>query len=104
MAATNIKRVIFFHERMKATAAQVRTKRDDIDFVHRDVVKAQDETWAEVAKAHGYHASARTETRAPWFPDAKLFAKAPNLLAVCSLGAGYDVIDVDACTKAGILV
>ena len=54
--------------------------------------------------AHGYHACARTEMRDPWFPDARLIAKAPNLLAVCSLGAGYDVIDVDACTKAGILV
>jgi D-3-phosphoglycerate dehydrogenase len=42
--------------------------------------------------------------REPWFPDAKLVAKAPNLLAICSLGAGYDIIDVDACTKAGILV
>src|SRR3990170_1258445 len=70
----------------------------------RDVAKDKDETWTEIARVHGYHASARTETREPWFPDAKLFAKTPNLLAVCSLGAGYDVIDVDACTKAGILV
>src|SRR5262249_22417591 len=38
------------------------------------------------------------------FPDGRLFSRAPKLLAVCSLGAGYDVIDVDACTKAGILV
>jgi D-3-phosphoglycerate dehydrogenase len=33
-----------------------------------------------------------------------LIARCPNLLAVCSAGAGYDVIDVDACTRAGIAV
>src|SRR5262245_18870494 len=57
-----------------------------------------------MSRAHGNHACARTEMGEPWFPDAKLLAKAPNLLAVCSLGAGYDVIDVEACTKAGVLV
>lgn len=102
--ATNIKRIIYFHDRMQATAELIRAKRSDIDMVQRDLVKAIPETWSEMAKAHGYHASARTETRKPWFPDAELFAKAPNMLAVCSLGAGYDVIDVDAATAAGIIV
>ncbi len=104
MAVTNIKRVIYFHPRMDATAERTRAKRSDIDFIRRKVAKGVDETWGEMTKAHGYHASARTETREPWFPDAKLFAKAPNMLAVCSLGAGYDVIDVDAATEAGIIV
>ena len=104
MAATNIKRIIYFHDRIGATAERIAAKRSDIDMFQRDIAKAKDETWSEMAKAHGYHASARTETREPWFPDARLFAKAPNLLAVCSLGAGYDVIDVDAATAAGIIV
>lgn len=104
MAATNVKRVIYFHERIDATADRVRAKRSDFDMFRRDIAKDKDETWSELARVHGYHASARTETREPWFPDAKLFAKAPNLLAVCSLGAGYDVIDVDAATEAGVIV
>ncbi len=102
--ATNIKRIIYFHKRIDETATRIREKRSDIDMFRREFTGPADETWAEMAKAHGYHASARTEMREPWFPDAKLIAKAPNLLAVCSLGAGYDVIDVDACTAAGILV
>lgn len=102
--ATNIKRIIYFHDRIDATAAAVRDKRSDIDMFRRDMGGPLAETWADMANAHGYHACARTEMREPWFPDAKLIAKAPNLLAVCSLGAGYDVIDVDACTAAGILV
>jgi D-3-phosphoglycerate dehydrogenase len=102
--ATNIKQIIYFHHRLDATAAAIRDKRSDIDMFRRDFDGRADDNWADMTRAHGYHACARTEMREPWFPDARLFAKAPNLLAVCSLGAGYDVIDVDACTNAGILV
>jgi D-3-phosphoglycerate dehydrogenase / 2-oxoglutarate reductase len=104
MAATNIKRILYFHERIDATAERIKSKRSDMDMFRRDMADTGAEAWADMARAHGYHASARTEMRAPWFPDAELLAKAPNMLAICSLGAGYDVIDVDACTKAGILV
>ena len=33
-----------------------------------------------------------------------MIAHCPNLLAVSSTGAGYDMIDVDACTAAGVIV
>ena len=102
--AANIKQIIYFHHRLDATAAAIKNKRSDIDMFRRDFTAPVADTWADMSRAHGYHACARTELREPWFPDARLIAKAPNLLAVCSLGAGYDVIDVDACTKAGILV
>jgi D-3-phosphoglycerate dehydrogenase len=102
--ATNIKRIIYFHPRLDATATAVRSKRSDIDMFRRDFAGSIAENWTEMGRAHGYHACARTEMREPWFPDAQLLAKAPNLIAVCSLGAGYDVIDVDACTKSGIAV
>jgi D-3-phosphoglycerate dehydrogenase / 2-oxoglutarate reductase len=102
--ATNIKRIIYFHPRIDATAEAVRNRRSDIDMFRRDFGGPAADNWSDMSRAHGYHACARTEMREPWFPDARLIAKAPNLLAVCSLGAGYDVIDVEACTKAGILV
>ena len=59
---------------------------------------------AVMAAAHGYHALPRVELREPWFCDAALLARCPSLLAACSTGAGFDVIDVDACTKAGVIV
>ena len=102
--ATNIKRIIYFHPRIDATAQVIRTTRSDIDMFRRDFGGPVEDNWSDMGRAHGYHACARTEMREPWFPDAELIAKAPSLLAVCSLGAGYDVIDVDACTKAGVLV
>jgi len=58
---------------------------------------------AAFATAHGYHALPRVELREPWFCDAALIARAPRLLAVSSTGAGFDVIDVEACTAAGII-
>ncbi len=102
--ATNIKRIIYFHQRLDVTAARVKSLRSDMDMTRYSFDAPEAENWAEMARSHGYHACARTEMREPWFPDAKLIARAPNLLAVCSLGAGYDVVDVDSCTKAGILV
>ncbi|MSP66664.1 MAG: hydroxyacid dehydrogenase [Alphaproteobacteria bacterium] len=54
-------------------------------------------------RAHGYQVrSTRHET--PYWVTAALLAGAPNLLAVSAQGAGYDTVDVAACTKAGVLV
>ena len=36
--------------------------------------------------------------------DRSVITKMPNLLAACSTGAGYEVINVDDCTEAGIIV
>src|SRR6266700_395845 len=81
--AANIKQIIYFHHRLDAAAAAIRNKRSDIDMFRRDFGGPAADNWADVSRAHGYHACARTEMREPWFPDARLFAKAPNLLAVC---------------------
>lgn len=102
--ATNIKRIIYFHYRMHPTAARLRELRTDIDMFHRPMEEEIEESWAEVARAHCYHVSGRTELREPWFPDKRMFDRAPNLLAVCSLGAGYDTINIADCNEAGIIV
>src|SRR5262245_58414883 len=78
--ATNIKQIIYFHHRLDATAAAIRKRRSDIDMVRRDFADPAVDIWADMSRAHGYHACARTEMREPWFPDARLFAKAPTLL------------------------
>ncbi|MFQ8433266.1 hydroxyacid dehydrogenase [Amaricoccus sp. W119] len=56
------------------------------------------------AGAHGYQIQSRVELDEAWLGDADLLARAPNLLAISSTGSGYDVIDVEACTRAGVLV
>ena len=53
---------------------------------------------------HGYQVMPRTELDPAYLVDAELLKRMPALLAVSSTGAGYDMIDVDACTHAGIIV
>lgn len=48
--------------------------------------------------------SVRTELKEPWFGNAALLQRCPNILAMSSAGAGFDVIDVDACNAAGVIV
>ena len=62
------------------------------------------ETWALMKEAHGYQISPRGELREPWFADATLLKECPSLLAISSTGAGFDMVDVDACTAAGVIV
>lgn len=57
-----------------------------------------------LATAHGYQVSPRGELPPRWECNADVLARAPQLLAACSTGAGYDVIDVAACTAAGVIV
>lgn len=58
-----------------------------------------------LAGAHAYQIGAARDELAPHFhAHAGLLKRAPNLLIVSSNGAGFDPIDVDACTAAGVLV
>jgi D-3-phosphoglycerate dehydrogenase len=61
--------------------------------------------WDALASAHVYHISAaKDELPQEWFARADLLARCPDLLCVSSGGAGYDTVDVAACTAAGIAV
>jgi D-3-phosphoglycerate dehydrogenase / 2-oxoglutarate reductase len=61
--------------------------------------------WDLLAGAHVYHVSAaKDELPREWFVSADLLARCPNLLCVSSSGAGYDTVDVPACTAAGVAV
>ena len=61
--------------------------------------------WDLLSAAHVYHVSAaKDELPKEWFVRAELLARCPNLLCVSSSGAGYDTVDVAACTAAGVAV
>lgn len=62
-------------------------------------------TAAGLAGAHAYHVSAaKDEVPARWQVSADLLAHCPQLLCVSSGGAGYDTVDVAACSRAGVAV
>ncbi len=58
-----------------------------------------------LASAHGYQVGAsRDELAKNFHVTRELLAQCPKLLIVSSNGAGYDTVDVEACTEAGVLV
>ncbi len=58
-----------------------------------------------LAQAHAYQIGAtRDELAPPYHGTAELLARTPNLLVISSNGAGYDTVDVAACTAAGVAV
>ncbi len=103
MAATRA-RLVFFERWFDPVAERVLSAEDDIDLVKLRYADPQADNWATLATARGYQISAGTELQQPWGGDAALLEKCPNLLAISSAGAGYDVINVEACTKAGVAV
>ncbi len=74
-----------------------------MDRLTNDSSNADSET--VLAHAHAYQIGATRDELAPRFHGTPaLLAQAPNLLLVSSNGAGYDTVDVDACTAAGVAV
>lgn len=103
-APVNRKPLIFFERFFDSIAEKILGEQDDIDLVKLRYDGPQPDNWAAFSRACAYQIGARTELIEPWFGNAALIARSPQLLAICSIGAGYDVIDVDACSAAGIIV
>jgi D-3-phosphoglycerate dehydrogenase len=58
-----------------------------------------------LSSAHAYQiGAARDELAKHFHVDRDFLRRAPNLLIVSSNGAGFDPVDVDACTAAGVVV
>ena len=100
----NIKRLAYFEAFMNPVALSILGERPDIELVRLEYATPDSDNWPEMTRSHGYQISARTELKEPWFGDARLLARCPSLLAISSTGAGYDMIDVDACTETGVIV
>ncbi len=101
----NARRLIYFEDWMNTSAALAKLdEAPDVQVDRLTYAGDRAENERAVSRAHGYQVQSRTELQAPWFPDAEFLERAPNLVAVSATGAGYDYIDVAACTAAGIAV
>jgi D-3-phosphoglycerate dehydrogenase len=97
--------LFFFNRWQHAVAQEILEGSDavEIRFLKSDMPEAK--TWHAIETALGYQiGSARDELPTQYHVTSDLIAKAPKLLAVCTHGAGYDTVDADACTEAGIIV
>lgn len=64
-----------------------------------------DKTKYMLTQSHVYQIpSAKDEVREPWRVSKALLGDCPKLLCVSVNGAGYDTVDVQACTDAGVIV
>ncbi|MGH7210018.1 MAG: NAD(P)-dependent oxidoreductase, partial [Acetobacteraceae bacterium] len=83
---------------------EILTARGDVTLERLENETPEAEAAPVLAAAHAYQIGAARDEIAPrWHVTEALLARAPNLLAVSSNGAGYDTIDVAACTRAGLL-
>lgn len=61
--------------------------------------------WDKLSAAHVYHISAaKDELPKEFWAKPELLSRCPDLLCVSAGGAGYDTVDVAACTAAGVIV
>ena len=75
----------------------------ELDCLAQDLPQA--DVIAALGQCHGYYVRAsRDELPAPLHVRAALLERLPKLLVAASYGAGYDTIDLDACTRAGVAV
>ncbi len=100
----NVKRLAFFEQWIDPIAVEMLDKRPDIELVRLEFAAPEADNWRELSLAHGYQVLPRGDLREPWFGSVSLLARCPRLLAISSTGAGFDMVDVEACTKAGVIV
>jgi len=99
------KRVFWFDDGKRPNVADSLEKEKDI-FVHRLAFNGpKADNWGAMSASQVYCiTSARHEVPDEYKCNSALIARCPDLLAVSTTGAGYDTVDVAACTAAGVLV
>ena len=103
--SVNSKRVFYVKYLSNPIYAEILQARPDVR-LDRLENESPDEVAAPIlAAAHAYQVGAARDELAPHFHvHADLLRRAPNLLIVSSNGAGFDPVDVEACTAAGVVV
>ena len=103
--AANPKIVVRFNFPYDPTMDERFAREADIELRTCDRSGADGRAWSDLAEAHVYLiSSAKDELPRQWFATAELLARCPKLVCVSTSGAGYDTVDVAACSKAGVIV
>ena len=101
----NNKRVFLVTPHVPNGYLDILGKRDDVRLDKLDNGGLTEPAKSVVAAAHAYQTgSTRDELVRHYHTGAELLGHTPNLLIVSTNGAGYDTVDVKACTERGILV
>lgn len=105
MAAANKWRVVRFDAVVNPVFDERLRAEPEIELAVHSAPKSHEDVDRALAGAHVYHASsARNETAKYAFVTGELLRRNAHLLAISTYGAGYDSVDVEACTRAGVAV
>ena len=98
-------RVVRFDQHIDAAFDEALRSDPRVELYVAPAPRSDGDVTAALAGAEVYHvSSARNEIGKYAFVTAALVARCPSLLWVSTYGAGFDSVDVAACTRAGILV
>ena len=101
----NIKRVCYMKHLPDPLYIDIMAKRPDVKLDNLDQYGTDAAMQPILEAAHVYQiTAARDEISPALYADKALLARAPNLLVVSANGAGYDTVNLKACTEAGVLV
>jgi D-3-phosphoglycerate dehydrogenase len=104
-APVNSKRVFYVVPHAPQGYVDSLGKRADVTLDKLEQNGADDVATPILTAAHAYQiGSARDELVAKFHAHADLLKRTPNLLIVSTNGAGYDTVDVKACTARGVMV
>src|SRR5271163_1422944 len=103
--SVNNKRVFYVKYLAHPIYADILKARPDVRLDRLENESPEDVSAPILTAAHVYQiGAARDELARHFHVDADLLRRAPNLLLVSSNGAGFDPVDVEACTAAGVVV
>ena len=103
--SVNNKRVFYVKYLAHEIYADILRARPDVRLDRLENESPEEISAPILSAAHAYQiGAARDELAKHFHADQGLLRRAPNLLIVSSNGAGYDPVDVEACTEAGVLV
>src|SRR3981081_816077 len=103
--SVNNKRVFYVKYLAHEIYADILRARPDVRLDRLENESAEEISAPILAAAHAYQiGAARDELAKHFHVDQDLLRRAPNLLIVSSNGAGYDPVDVEACTEEGVVV
>lgn len=103
--AVNTKRVFYVDHVAATNFLDILAGRPDIRVDRLENVPGEAAAGPILAAAHAFQiGSARDELHPSFHAGADLLARTPDLLVISTNGAGYDTVDLDACTAAGVLV
>lgn len=100
-----VKRLAYYERLQDTVWLDILGARDDMAIDRLPGTAPDDHNWNRLAAAHVYQVlSSRPELPPAFRVHDDLLARCPNLLMVSTQGAGYDTVDVAACTAAGVIV